>query len=86
MRDKPLTDTELRAYALEGARAHLARILEAFPALRNEHLNNGGPPTERKQGTRRRMSKAARALISARMTARWAEKRAREAKGAKGKR
>jgi hypothetical protein len=32
------------------------------------------------------MSKAARALISARMTARWAEKRAREAKGAKGKR
>jgi hypothetical protein len=87
-----LSNKELHAYALDGAKAQLERIFTLFPGLREGGNHKPSPATSGGSGPstatprkRRKMSAAARKKISAMMTARWAERRAgKGAKAAKG--
>lgn len=81
-----MTEKEIREFAIEGARVQFGRCIETFPELIPEFraaLNtHQHPDPDHQEPTRRRrrMSKAERAAVSARMTAYWARKRARAAK------
>jgi hypothetical protein len=85
--------TELRHYALIGAREQLTRICAAFPELMEElrvmsslgvgNNGHGGPsgPTGAAKGGRKPMTAAQRAAISKKMKRAWKARKAAAGKG-----
>jgi hypothetical protein len=89
MKRDAISQADLAAFALEGAKATLERIYAAFPQLREGGNNGHGGPGRRAQPatsrarTRKPMSAARKKALSLAMTRRWAERKAKEAKGAR---
>ena len=82
---KKIADSELRAFALVGARARLsalqaevASLLGTFPELRGGKAASGETPPRRgkKPGRKHPMSAAEKKAVSERMRKYWAERRA----------
>jgi hypothetical protein len=82
---KKIADSELRSFALVGARARLgalqaelASLLATFPELRGAKASLGETPVPRgkKPGRKRPMSAAEKKAVSERMRKYWAERRA----------
>jgi len=82
---KKIADSELRGFALVGARARLgalqaevASLLTTFPELRGGKGATGGArlPRGKKPGRKRPMSAAEKKAVSERMRKYWAERRA----------
>ena len=85
---KKIADSELRSFALVGARARLgalqaevASLLATFPELRGARgakaaATDGSLPARKKSGRKRPMSAAEKKAVSERMRKYWADRRA----------
>ena len=82
---KKIADSELRSFALVGARARLgalqaevASLLATFPELRGGRgaAPVAGAASRKKPGRKRPMSAAEKKVVSERMRKYWAERRA----------
>lgn len=82
---KKIAESELRSFALVGARAKLnalqadvAALLATFPELRGGRAAGASARTGRKPGRKRPMSAAEKKAVSERMRKYWAERRAKK--------
>jgi len=82
---KKIADSELRSFALVGARARLgalqaevASLLATFPELRGGRASGAARPlvTRKKPGRKHPMSAAEKKAVSERMRKYWADRRA----------
>lgn len=82
---KRIADSELRSFALVGARARLnalqgevAALLATFPELRSGRAAIATPLARKKPGRKKPMSAAEKKAVSERMRKYWAERRAKK--------